>query len=310
MTVIDINTNNSFEALLKEAQKIGCKAYENAPLSAHTSFKTGGNCTLLIEPTESSQLEHIFAKVKELNIPYIVLGNGTNVLAPDEPLEKVIIKIADAMAKITLEDNNVISCSAGTKLVTLCKFALENSLSGLEFAYGIPGTVGGAVFMNAGAYGGEIKDVLIQVTHITPDLKIETISADKADLSYRHSAYKENGCIIKDVKLRLRKAEKADIKAAMEDFLSRRKDKQPLEYPSAGSTFKRPEGYFAGALIEQCNLKGKSIGGAQVSEKHAGFVINKGGATSSDILTLIDHIQKTVKDQTGVLLEPEVIVLR
>lgn len=310
MTVIDINTNNSFEALLKEAQKIGCKAYENAPLPAHTSFKTGGNCTLLIEPTESSQLEHIFAKVKELNIPYIVLGNGTNVLAPDEPLEKVIIKIADAMAKITLEDNNVISCSAGTKLVTLCKFALENSLSGLEFAYGIPGTVGGAVFMNAGAYGGEIKDVLIQVTHITPDLKIETISADKADLSYRHSAYKENGCIIKDVKLRLRKAEKADIKAAMEDFLSRRKDKQPLEYPSAGSTFKRPEGYFAGALIEQCNLKGKSIGGAQVSEKHAGFVINKGGATSSDILTLIDHIQKTVKDQTGVLLEPEVIVLR
>ncbi len=310
MTVIDINANNIFKLLLKEAQKIGCKACENAPLCAHTSFKTGGSCALLIEPTDSSQIQPLFSKIKELNVPYVILGNGTNVLAPDEPLEKVVVKIADAMAKITLENDDVITCSAGTKLVTLCKFALENSLSGLEFAYGIPGTLGGAVYMNAGAYGGEIKDVLTQVTHITPDLKIENVTADKADLSYRHSAYKENGCIITDIKIKLKKAEKADIKAAMEDFLSRRKDKQPLEYPSAGSTFKRPEGYFAGALIEQCNLKGKAIGGAQVSEKHAGFIINKGGATSADVLALIDFIQKTVKEQTGVLLEPEVIVLR
>ena len=164
--------------------------------------------------------------------------------------------------------------------------------------------------MNAGAYGGEVKDVLTEITHVTPDLKIETISADKADLSYRHSIYKNNGCIIVSAKMKLKKANKEDIKASMDDFLARRKDKQPLEYPSAGSTFKRPEGHFAGALIEQCNLKGFSIGGAQVSEKHAGFVINKGGATAKDILDLMSHIQKTVKTNTGVSLEPEVIILR
>ena len=164
--------------------------------------------------------------------------------------------------------------------------------------------------MNAGAYGGEMKDVLTEITHLTPDMKIETISAEKAHLSYRHSVYKGNGCIILSAKAKLKKDTRENIKGRMDDFLGRRKDKQPLEYPSAGSTFKRPEGYFAGALIEQCNLKGRTVGGAQVSEKHAGFVINKGGATSTDILDLIDLIRETVKTETGVTLEPEVIVLR
>ncbi len=311
MTVIDINTNNIFKEFSLLAEKLGCRVLENEPLCNHTSFKTGGNCPVLVEPTDCEQLNKAVTAANEMKVPFIVLGNGTNVLVPDEGIEKAVIKIGDAMAKITLEGDDVVVCSAGTKLITVCRFALENSLSGLEFAYGIPGTCGGAVYMNAGAYGGEIKDVLKEVTHITPSLQVESVASDKADLSYRYSAYKKNNCIISQVKLQLKKADKNEIKAAMDDFLSRRKDKQPLEYPSAGSTFKRPgNNVYAGALIEQCKLKGKSIGGAQVSEKHAGFVINKDNATTNDILELISHIQKTVKTETGYYLEPEVIVLR
>ncbi len=310
MTVININPETIFVNLYNKAVEIGCKASLNEPLCNHTSFKTGGACPVLIEPCSPQQLIKILDYIKENEIPFTVIGNGTNLLALDCGLEKAVLKISDAMSEISLLDDETVICSAGTKMVTLCKFALENSLSGLEFAYGIPGTCGGAVFMNAGAYGGEVKDVLTEITHVTPDLKIETIAADKADLSYRHSVYKDNGCIIVSAKMKLKKAEKEDIKAAMDDFLSRRKSKQPLEYPSAGSTFKRPEGHFAGALIEQCSLKGFSIGGAQVSEKHAGFVINKGGATAQDVLDLMAHIQETVKSNTGVSLEPEVIILR
>ena len=308
----DMTMNNSynFKDLYDYALSIDCDAVMGEEMSRNTSFKTGGPCGVRISPSDAEQVKAIINKADELNIPYVVLGNGTNILVPDEGLKKAVIFVGDKMAEISLEGDDTLSFSAGTNLVSLCRFALENSLSGLEFAFGIPGTCGGAVFMNAGAYGGEIKDVLTEVTHLTPDMKIETISADKADLSYRHSVYKTNGCVILSAKVKLHKDNKEDIKARMDDFLGRRKDKQPLEYPSAGSTFKRPEGYFAGALIEQCSLKGKSVGGAQVSEKHAGFVINKGGATSTDILNLIDFIKTTVETQTGVTLEPEVIVLR
>lgn len=308
----DMTMNNSynFKDLYDYALSINCDAVMGEEMSRNTSFKTGGPCGVRISPSDAEQVKAIINKADELNIPYVVLGNGTNILVPDEGLKKAVIIVGDKMAEILLEGDDTLSFSAGTNLVSLCRFALENSLSGLEFAFGIPGTCGGAVFMNAGAYGGEMKDVLTEVTHLTPDMKIETISADKADLSYRHSVYKTNGCVILSAKVKLHKDNKEDIKARMDDFLGRRKDKQPLEYPSAGSTFKRPEGYFAGALIEQCSLKGKSVGGAQVSEKHAGFVINKGGATSTDILNLIDFIKTTVKTQTGVTLEPEVIVLR
>ena len=308
--VIDINAENIFNKLSEEAARLGCRVQKDAPLSSVTSFKIGSECAVLIEPEKVSQIRPLLAFIKENNIPYIILGNGTNVLAPDERLEKAVIKIGDLMADIRLIDESTVYCSAGTKLVSLCKFALEHSLSGLEFAFGIPGTLGGAIFMNAGAYGGEIKDVLHEISHITDNLKEETVPAESAHLSYRYSDYKKNGCIITGAVLRLRKADKEEIKAAMDDFLFRRKDKQPLEYPSAGSTFKRPATGYAGALIEQCNLKGKSIGGAQVSEKHAGFVINKGGATANDVTELIDLIKKTVETQTGVSLEPEVIILR
>ncbi len=291
------------------AESIGCECALAEEMYKNTSFKTGGKCAVRLSPSSENQLIDIIKKAKELNIPFIVLGNGTNILVPDEGIDKAVIIIGNNMANISL-DGEIISFSAGTNLTSLCRFALENNLGGLEFAFGIPGTCGGAVFMNAGAYGGEMKDVLIEITYLTPDMKIKVIKAEDAKLSYRHSVFKENGCIILSAKVRLNCDKKENIKAKMDDFLGRRKDKQPLEYPSAGSTFKRPEGYFAGALIEQCNLKGYSIGGAQVSEKHAGFVINKGGATSTDILNLIEHIKSTVQQNTGVTLEPEVIILR
>lgn len=289
---------------------LGCKALKNERLSNHISFKVGGPCPLLIEPKNENQLRDILKEIKKENIPFAILGNGTNVLVLDEGIDKVVVKIGDEMTRLSLEGEDVISCSAGTKVVTLCKFALEKSLSGLEFAYGIPGTCGGAVFMNAGAYGGEVKDVLSEITYLTPDSELKTMSAEEAELSYRHSVFKENGCIVVSAKFKLKKAPKEEIKIAMTDFLSRRKDKQPLEYPSAGSTFKRPEGYYAGALIEQCGFKGKTLGGAQISEKHAGFLINKNGATAKDILDLINLTRETVKKETGVTLEPEVIILR
>ena len=190
----------------------------------------------------------------------------------------------------------------------LCRFALQNSLSGLEFAFGIPGSCGGAAFMNAGAYGGEMKDVLFKCDHIDENGERGSLSGDELNLSYRHSAYSENGCTITGLYLKLKKGNPDEIKAKMDDFLQRRKDKQPLEYPSAGSTFKRPEGYFAGALIEECGLKGKQVGGAQVSEKHAGFIINKGGATCTDILELCKICSETVYKQKGVKLEMEIRV--
>lgn len=307
--MIEINAE-IINKLYDFSKDLGCKASKNERLSDHISFKVGGPCPLLIEPKNENQLKDIITEIRKENIPFAVLGNGTNVLVSDGGIDKVIVKIGDEMTRLSLEGEDVISCSAGTKVVTLCKFALEKSLSGLEFAYGIPGTCGGAVYMNAGAYGGEIKDVLSEITYLTPDSELKTMSAEEAELSYRHSVFKENGCIVVSAKFKLKKAPKEEIKNAMTDFLSRRKDKQPLEYPSAGSTFKRPEGYYAGALIEQCGLKGKTVGGAQISEKHAGFLINKNNATAKDITDLITLTRETVKKETGVTLEPEVIILR
>ena len=307
--VIKINPEK-INKLFNSAIEMGCKAYKDEMLCNHISFKVGGPCPLLIEPKNEKQLTDILKLIKETETPYTILGNGTNVLVLDEGLNTVVVKIGDEMTSLTLEGNDVICCSAGTKVVTLCKFALENSLSGLEFAYGIPGTCGGAVFMNAGAYGGEVKDVISEITYLTTDLELKTMPVEEAKLSYRHSVFKENNCVVVSAKFKMKKVPQEEIKAAMNDYLSRRKDKQPLEYPSAGSTFKRPEGYFAGALIEQCGFKGKSLGGAQISDKHAGFLINKNNATAKDILDLINLTQETVKKETGVTLEPEIIILR
>ncbi len=305
----NMNTSFKFQELYEYAIAEGCQAALGESMSKNTSFKTGGPCGVRISPYTDDELIAVINKAKQLEIPFVVIGNGTNILVEDEGINKAVIVIGNNMSFVSVFRDEL-KFSAGTNLTGLSRIALDNSLSGLEFAFGIPGTCGGAIFMNAGAYGGEMKDVLTEITHLTPDMRIETIPADQAQLSYRHSVYKDNGCIILSAKLKLKPDTQENIKARMDDYLGRRKDKQPLEYPSAGSTFKRPEGNFAGALIEQCSLKGKTIGGAQVSEKHAGFVINKGGATTQNILDLIDYIQTTVKNETGVTLEPEVIVLR
>lgn len=296
-------------AFAESLKSENCEILINSPMSRHTSFRVGGNADIVAIPADTKALYTVISKSKEASVPFMIIGNGSNLLVRDCGIKGLVIKTTGMNDEIKVEENTV-SCSAGASLTRLCLVALENSLSGLEFAYGIPGTVGGAVFMNAGAYGGEIKDVLKSVTHITPDGKIETINTESLSLSYRKSFYSEhNDYIILSAEFRLCAGNKDDIKAKMDDLMGRRKDKQPLEYPSAGSTFKRPEGYFAGALIEQCGLKGFNIRGAEVSKKHAGFVINKDNADATAILELMDHIKDTVKKETGVTLEPEVRII-
>lgn len=292
------------------ATEFGCKFIENASMKEYTTFRTGGNCPLLISPNSITALREILKECNESDIPYTVLGNGSNVLVDDNGLKSIVIHIADDLNKITLLDETTIFCEAGVKLGTLCNFALDNSLTGLEFAFGIPGSVGGAIFMNAGAYGGEMKDVVAKVYHVDKDGNEGCLIGDNLSFGYRTSAYEQNGYIITGVEISLNKGNHSEIKEKMAELLGKRKDKQPLEYPSAGSTFKRPEGYFAGALIEECGLKGTQIGGAKVSEKHAGFVINYDNATTNDILELINFVTKTVEKEKGVLLTPEVRILR
>ncbi|MBR5321226.1 MAG: UDP-N-acetylmuramate dehydrogenase [Clostridia bacterium] len=278
-------------------------------MKKYTSFRCGGNASVLVIPDSVDTLKKIIDFCNIQNIKPLIIGNGSNLLVTDNGINGVVIKIGSNISKIELLDETTIRCEAGASLKSLCMFALENSLSGLEFAYGIPGTLGGAVYMNAGAYGGEMKDVLVSVTHIDSDGNIGELIHDDLNLRYRGSAYTDNNYTIVSAVMKLQKADKKDIKAAMDDKLQKRKDKQPLEYGSAGSTFKRPEGYFAGALIEQSGLKGYTVGGAQVSEKHAGFVINKDNATSTDVINLIKDVQNIVYDKFGVMLETEVKII-
>lgn len=277
----------------------------NEPMSRHTTFKIGGDADAFVRVKSQEELQKILSLIKEYNAPHFVLGKGSNLLVSDEGIEGVVISL-DGLDDITIDGDTVI-CGSGASLRSVCLACQKASLSGLEFAYGIPGTVGGALYMNAGAYGGEMAQV-VQLA-IAIDLGGNEVKLDLSDmqLGYRTSVFKNSDLIITSVTLKLKKGDSSEIKNAMDDFFSRRKDKQPLDYPSAGSTFKRPEGYFAGALIEKNNLKGASVGGAQVSEKHAGFVINKGSATCSDVLSLIKKVQDTVKAADGVDLEPEVI---
>ena len=274
----------------------------------HTTFKVGGNARLMVYPKSIEETAEIVKLCKEQGIRLLAIGNGSNLLVSDNGIDACVMCFGNDFSDIKLIDNETVFAESGASLMKLCRFALDNGLSGLEFAYGIPGSCGGAAFMNAGAYGGEMKDVLYRCDHIDKNGDIGFLEGEGMMLSYRHSAYYGNGCVITGLYLKLKKADQSDIKAKMDDLLQRRKDKQPLEYPSAGSTFKRPEGYFAGALIEECGLKGKAVGGAQVSEKHAGFVINKGGATCKDILELCDECAKTVFEKKGVKLEMEIRV--
>ena len=287
-----------------KAKELGFVCRENEMMSAHTTFRIGGPAKVFIECNDIEKLWELLAVIRAENVPFWVVGKGSNLLISDNGLDGVVLYICDDAVTV---NENKISANAGAKLSTVCLAARDASLTGLEFAWGIPGSVGGAVYMNAGAYGGEIKQTIISATSITLDGELKHYDADQLELGYRTSIFKKNGEIILSAVFRLETAEKQDIQAKMDDFLGRRKNKQPLEYPSAGSTFKRPEGYFAGALIEQSNLKGFSVGGAEVSVKHAGFVINKNNATCKDVLGLIKHIQSTVKTNFNVDLESEVI---
>lgn len=296
--------------LIELFNELKCEYAENEPMAKHTTFKIGGNARVVVYPENDEQISAIVKCAKQNDIRLIVIGNGSNLLVADEGIDACVMILDEHYARLELIDNETIFASAGTMLIKACRFALENELTGLEFAYGIPGSCGGGAFMNAGAYGGEMKDVLYKCSHIDSNGNIGYLEGDDLKLSYRHSAYYDNGCIITGLYMKLKKGNKADIKYKMEDLISRRRDKQPLEYPSAGSTFKRPEGYFAGALIEECKLKGASVGGAQVSEKHAGFVINKGGATCNDVLALCKHCSDTVMNEKGVKLEMEIRVTK
>lgn len=298
-----------FEKVINACIKNGCRYTENADMSKRTTFKTGGPAKLLVEPNSVDALADILKALSEDGIKPVVLGNCSNVLVRDEGIDGVVIVMGDSFSKIEYAGNELVKVQAGAKLVDLCRFALEYSLGGLEFAFGIPGTVGGAAFMNAGAYGGEMKDVIFVVNHMDLNGKRGSFQGSQLDFSYRHSAYVDKDLIITSVILKLKRDNAEGIKNSMDDVHRRRRAKQPLEFPSAGSTFKRPEGGFAAALIDECGLKGFSVGGASVSEKHAGFIINKGGATSSDVLSLMEHVQKTVFEKKGVLLEPEVRII-
>lgn len=296
--------------LIKLFNELKCEYAENEPMSRHTTFKIGGAAKLVVYPESEEQISAIVQCAEENNIRLITVGNGSNLLVADEGIDACVMILDEHFAQIKLIGDDIIYASAGAMLIKACRFALENGLSGLEFAYGIPGSCGGGAFMNAGAYGGEMKDVLFKCSHIDKNGNAGFLEGDELKLGYRHSAYYENGCIITGLYMKMNKGNRAQIKAKMEDLISRRRAKQPLEYPSAGSTFKRPEGYFAGALIEECNLKGKSVGGAQVSEKHAGFVINKGGASCRDVLELCKLCSDTVEKEKGVKLEMEIRVTR
>lgn len=296
----------SFDKIYDYAKSIGCPSQRDVPMSKYTTFRIGGNASVMLTPTTDEQLASIIKKCKKDNIKPFIIGNGSNMLISDKGLDTVVINMCRPDPKIELVNGDTVVCDAGATMSKVCNFALENGLTGLEFAFGIPGSAGGAAYMNAGAYGGEMKDVLVECRHIDSNGNFGSLRGEELGLAYRTSAYEHNGYIITTLVMKLTKGNKDEIRAKMQELLQRRKDKQPLEYPSAGSTFKRPEGYFAGALIEECGLKGYSVGGAQVSEKHAGFVINKGDASAKDVLDLIKYIQDKVLSEKGVMLEPEV----
>ena len=299
-----------YNTLCEYARSLGCNARTDEAMCKHITFRLGGAAKAFIEPNSEQNLIKILKKCGALGVHYALIGNGSNLLVKDSGFDGAVIHLGNDFAKIKLLSDTEIFAEAGANLMRVCLFALEHSLTGLEFAYGIPGTAGGAAFMNAGAYGGEMKDVLYKCTHINADMSVGAFEGEALQLSYRHSVYAENGAVITGLYLRLQKGDKAEIKAKMNELYGRRKEKQPLEYPSAGSTFKRPEGYFAGKLIEDCGLKGASLGGAQVSEKHAGFVINRGGATCADVLALCAKISSEVQNKYGVTLEREIKVLK
>ena len=310
------------ERLKQQLQAEGIAYRADEPLAAHCTFKIGGPADVFVLPETEEQLCCVIALCKEQGVKYYLLGNGSNILFEDAGYRGVVIETMALKMGIGFleqvahpgaapgEVYDAVVAGAGLKLSSLCTAALENSLTGLEFAYGIPGTVGGAVYMNAGAYGGEMKDVLTTVRYLAAEGEVREVPAAELDLRYRHSIFEENsGCIL-SAQFHLQPGNAADIRAKMDELMAKRVEKQPLDKPSAGSTFKRPAGAFAAALIDQCGLRGYRHGGAAVSDKHCGFVVNLGGATCADVLALCDEVRAIVKEKTGYDLEKEIRVVR
>ena len=278
----------------------------NEPMSKHTSFKTGGNARFFVKAYSVNEIKDVLKIVKENKIPLFILGNGTNLLVKDEGFDGIVLQIK--LDNIKIEDN-IVTVDAGVKNAVFANKVLEKSLTGFEFASGIPGTIGGAIKMNAGAYGNEMKDIVQEVTYIDFDGNINTISNKQCEFEYRNSIFFKLNCVILQTKLKLEYGNKKEIQNKIKELVIQRKEKQPLEYPNAGITFKRGTDFITAKIIDECGLKGYSIGGAEVSQKHAGFIINKNNATSKDILDLIKYVQSIVKEKTGqeIKLEIEVI---
>lgn len=295
--------------IIQKAEEYGCEVLKDECLSNHTTFKIGGPCKAFISVNSSECLEKLIKIADEEKYPYFILGRGSNLLFDDKGFNGVVFHLGSDFSNIKLIDDVTIHADAGCSLMNVCRFAYENGLGGLEFAFGIPGSVGGAVYMNAGAYGGEIKDVLVAAKAFDKK-QIKEFNLNEMDLSYRHSIFQENDFVITEAVFKLVKKDKSEIKALMDDYLNRRKEKQPLEFPNGGSTFKRPAGQYAGKLIQDSGLRGFNVGDAEVSQKHCGFVINKGNASFEDVTGLIKQVQEIVKAKTGFFLECEVEIVR
>lgn len=280
--------------------------YTNEPMAKHTSFKIGGPAALMAFPKNAEELRMLLVQSKLLDVKFAILGAGTNVLAPDEGIDRLVICLKDCMGGLELLDSTHIRAGAGVTMTRAAIFAASNGLSGLEFAHGIPGTVGGGVYMNAGAYGGEICQVCTQVEVMDIDGNIKTLTSAEMDFSYRHSALEETGDIVISCVFALTPASEAQVRAQMQELMKKRSASQPLDLPSAGSAFKRPVGGYAAALIDQAGLRGYQIGGAAVSTKHAGFVVNVGTATAMDVKRLLREVSDIVFERTGIELKPEV----
>ena len=291
--------------LIEQLQKAGIPLAEQEPMTRRTTFGIGGPA-LLLRPRSRAELQAAMTLCREAWEEPFILGRGSNLLVSDSGISRPVIQLDGDFTAITRE-GNTLRCGAGASLIAVCRAAAENSLSGIEWGYGIPGSLGGGVYMNAGAYGGELRDVLTEVTFLDEAGEYRTLPAAELSLSYRHSIFEDRpGTVIVGAVLTLTPGDPAAIRAAMEDYMSRRREKQPLEYGSAGSTFKRPVGNYASALVDQCGLKGLSVGGAEVSRKHAGFIINRGGATAADVRELIAEVQRIVREKTGYTLECEI----
>ncbi len=289
--------------------KLGCRITPECSLSEYITFRFGGPCRALINVNSARSTAELIKYMKSQDIRFGILGRGSNVLVSDDGFDGIILHFGSDFSNMEI-NGNTIRCDAGTLLASACVRAQQLGLTGMENLFGIPGTIGGALYMNAGAYGSEMKDVVVSAEYIDSDCNICTIGKDDMDLAYRRSIFSNSDKIITSVTLELKEGDSDAIKAAMTECMNKRSSKQPLEYPSAGSTFKRPEGSYASLLIDQCGLKGLTCGGAMVSEKHSGFVINKGYATCADVLELCEKVKMIVKEKTGYLLELEPVILQ